>query len=369
MPGSSTRPVWSPLVGYALGVAFVAAALTISLLLGPILPFSLFLGAVMLSCWFGGTRVGVFALLLSIAALTLVLDRPPFLFWTDADYPTRIVTFSISGMLLLGAVAARHRAERKLITANEELKRWAALKLVRTKRRARARMLQARFQARLEERTRLAREIHDTLLQGFTGVSLQLLATMGRTDVAPECRTALREVLVLAQKTLADARQAVWDMRPPALEGEDFVVSLRAALDRTLADTELALDYVVQGAPRALEREVETVVFRVAQEAVTNVVKHGAAHTVRVRVSFRRRSVRLVVADDGRGFVVDPALHAYAGRWGLLGMRERASQIHASLSIKSVPGEGTKIVLRVPTRPGTVLPDQGIAADIGTDVV
>ncbi len=369
MPGSSTRPVWSPLVGYALGVAFVAAALAISMLLGPILPFSLFLGAVMLSCWFGGTLVGVFALLLSIAALTLLLDRPPFLFWTDADYPTRIITFSISGMLLLGAVAARHRAERNLIAANEELKRWAALKLVRTKRRARARVLQARFQARLEERTRLAREIHDTLLQGFTGVSLQLLATMGRTDVAPACRTALREVLVLAQKTLADARQAVWDMRPPALEGEDFVVSLRAALDRTLADTELALDYVVQGVPRPLEREVETVGFRVAQEAVTNVGKHGAAYTVRVGLSFRRRSVRFVVADDGRGFVVDPALHAYAGRWGLLGMRERASQVHASLSIKSVPGEGTKVVLRVPTRPATLLPDQGIAADISTGVV
>ena len=369
MPGPSTRPAWSPLVGYLLGAAFVGAALVISLLLGPILPFSLFLGAVLVSAWFEGTRVGLFTVVLSIAVLTFVLKRPPYLFWADPEYPVRIITFTVSAGLLLLASASRRRAERALRVANAELERWANERLVRTKRRARARVRQAGLEARLEERTRLAREIHDTLLQGFTGVSLQLLATMGRLDASPECRTALRGVLSLAQKTLADARQAVWDMRPPPLEGDDFVASLRAGLERTLTGTPLAFDYTVRGEPRALEQDVETALYRVAQEAVTNVVKHAAARSVRVLLSFRPRSVRIVVADDGGGFVVEPGLHPYAGRWGLLGMRERASQIRGDLSIKSVPGEGTKVILRIPSRARSALPDQGIAVERGERVV
>jgi signal transduction histidine kinase len=139
-------------------------------------------------------------------------------------------------------------------------------------------------------------------------------------------------------------------MRPPAIEGNDFALALRVALDDTLASNALALDYMLRGVPSALEPEVETVVFRVAQEAVANVVKHAEAHTVRVVLAYERRYVRLVVADDGRGFTVDPDLRTYAGHWGLLGMRERASQLRAKLSVLSAPGEGTKVVLRVPNR-------------------
>jgi signal transduction histidine kinase len=269
----------------------------------------------------------------------------------------RIITFAVSALLLLFISAARRRAEVALRRANAELAKRATARLVRTKRRARERVMQARFEARLEERTRLAREIHDTLLQGFTGVSLQLLATMGRVDIARDCRAALTGVLALAQKTLTDARRAVWDMRPAPLEGDDFVASLREALDLSLSGSTLVLDFIARGVPRALEREVETVIFRVAQEAVTNVVRHAAASSVRVLLSFGPRSVGLVVADDGRGFVVAPDLQTYAGRWGLLGMRERASQLRAKLSVRSIPGAGTKVVLRVPSRASSALPD------------
>jgi signal transduction histidine kinase len=133
--------------------------------------------------------------------------------------------------------------------------------------------------------------------------------------------------------------------------------------------SEMALDLTVRGVPRALAPDVETVVFRVAMEAATNALKHAEAERVRVLLSFRPRSVRLVVADDGRGFVVEPELHAYAGRWGLLGMRERASQLRGDLRIKSNPGEGTTVVLRVPSRSHAALPDQGIAAAAHDPVV
>jgi PAS domain S-box-containing protein len=218
----------------------------------------------------------------------------------------------------------------------------------RAVRRARDRLLQARFTAMLEERTRIAREIHDTLLQGFTGIALQLVAATGRVAGPPEAVAALRDLVGLAKKTLEDARQAVWDMRAPALAGGDFSAALRAIAEERLHGTEIALECTVQGVPRPLDPEVEAVVFRVEQEAIANVVRHSAAHTVRLGLSYGARAMRLSVNDDGRGFAVDPDFHGYGGHWGLLGMRERASQVRAKLSVRSAPGHGSEIVIRVP---------------------
>jgi PAS domain S-box-containing protein len=222
----------------------------------------------------------------------------------------------------------------------------------RALRRARERSLQTRFAAVLEERTRLARDIHDTLLQGFTGIALKLVAAISRVTEPPESVVALRDLVGLAQQTLTDARRAVWDLRSPALAGGDFPAALRAAAEDCVRGTKLELEYDVGGPPRPVDPEVEAVVVRVAQEAIANVVKHAAARTVRLRLSFETRGVRLSVIDDGQGFVVEADFQAYGGHWGLLGMRERASQIHGKLSLRSTPGHGTEVVLLVPYVPG-----------------
>jgi PAS domain S-box-containing protein len=222
----------------------------------------------------------------------------------------------------------------------------------RALRRARERSLQTRFAAVLEERTRLARDIHDTLLQGFTGIALKLVAAISRVTEPPESVVALRDLVGLAQQTLTDARRAVWDLRSPALAGGDFPAALRAAAEDCVRGTKLELEYHVGGPPRPVDPEVEAVVVRVAQEAIANVVKHAAARTVRLRLSFETRGVRLSVIDDGQGFVVEADFQAYGGHWGLLGMRERASQIHGKLSLRSTPGHGTEVVLLVPYVPG-----------------
>jgi len=218
----------------------------------------------------------------------------------------------------------------------------------RAVRRARNRLLQARFAAMIEERTRIAREMHDTLLQGFTGIALQLVAATHRVSRPPETVAALQDLIALAQKTLTDARQAVWDMRAPALPGGDFSATLRAAAEDSLRGAGITLDYTVEGAPRALDPEVEAVVVRVEQEAIANVVKHSAAHTVQLRLSYGARAMRLSVNDDGRGFTVEPDFHAYSGHWGLLGMWERAGHIRAKLSVRSAPGHGSEVAIRVP---------------------
>jgi PAS domain S-box-containing protein len=218
----------------------------------------------------------------------------------------------------------------------------------RALRRARERTLEARFAAMLAERTRLAREIHDTLLQGFTGVGLRLVAAAKRVTGQPEATAALREVSVLAQQTLEDARRAVWDMRSPALAGGEFTATLRATAEESIRGTGITLEYVVEGSPRPTDPEVEAVALRVVQEAIANTVKHAAARTLRVRCVYGARRVRLSITDDGEGFTVDPDFRAYGGHWGLLGMRERAGQIGGKVSVRSAPTQGTRITLLAP---------------------
>jgi signal transduction histidine kinase len=194
----------------------------------------------------------------------------------------------------------------------------------------------------------LAREIHDTLLQGFTGVALRLLAATNRVTQPPESVAALREVVLLAQKTLTDARHAVWDLRAPSLTCGDFPAAVRTTAEECLRGTELAFEYNASGPSRPIDPDVEGVAIRVLQESITNVVKHASAHSLRIDLSFEERRVRLSITDDGRGFSVDPDFQSYGGHWGLLGMRERTSQVRGKLSVHSRPGHGTKVVLRVP---------------------
>jgi signal transduction histidine kinase len=212
------------------------------------------------------------------------------------------------------------------------------------------RALKARFAGVLEERTRLAREIHDTLLQGVTGIALQLRGVLPHVHRSPDhTADALARIVDLAEKTSREARQAVWDMRPLALGSGDFVRALDVAVQRLAAET---LDARVSATGRAhaaeLRSEHEAVVLRVVQEAVANVVRHARARTVRVRLAYRERHVRVVIIDDGCGFPVHSDFRTYTGHWGLLGMQERAESVGGKLSVRSAPNEGTRVTLLVP---------------------
>jgi len=253
------------------------------------------------------------------------LGRPLF---NEAGEPVEYIGILID-------VTARKRAARKL-------------------RRAREQAAAARFAAILDERTRIARELHDTLLQGFTGVGLNLVAVTNRMEGPPKVVAALRDVIALAQRTLENARRAIWDIRPPLSAGSDFVATLRAAAEEGVRGTDLSLEFAVEGLVATAAPEMETAVFRVAQEAIANVVKHAAARTVRVTLTYEPTRMRLAVTDDGRGFVVDPDFRAYGGHLGLLGMQERANQARGTLTVRSSPGRGTEVVLVVASSgPGT----------------
>jgi PAS domain S-box-containing protein len=217
----------------------------------------------------------------------------------------------------------------------------------RAARRARERALTARFTAALEERTRLAREIHDTLLQGFTGVALQLTAVARRVGDAP-LATVLGDLVGMAQRTLDDARKAVWDLREPAVTSGAFATALRQIAESGTRGTGLSLQFDTHGVERALPDEVEAAIARVVQESIANTIKHAMARSLRVMLSYRKESVSVRVSDDGKGFEVDPAFRAYSGHWGLLGMKERASELYGKLTVLSAPGRGTTVLLQLP---------------------
>jgi len=225
----------------------------------------------------------------------------------------------------------------------------AAARVARMRRLAREQAIEARFAAILEERSRMARELHDSLLQGVTGIALQLRALLPRLQTeAPEMAESVRRVTEMAESTGRDARRTVWEMRPAALVRSD----LPGALEETVRRVAPALDVTVEvgGAAMPLNALIEDTILRIAQEAVANAVKHSGSPRVAVSLAYEPNAVTLTVADKGGGFDVASAFHTYLGRWGLLGMRERADRIGASLDVRSRPGQGTTVELRVPLR-------------------
>ncbi|MEC3979567.1 sensor histidine kinase [Amycolatopsis sp. H20-H5] len=195
------------------------------------------------------------------------------------------------------------------------------------------------------ERERLAREIHDTLAQGFTSIVALTQAIESEMDTAPD---AARRHLDLARRTarenLAEARAMVAAMSPSALAAGSLVDALRRQAERLGEETAIVVSCEIEGPLPALGTPTEVVLLRGAQEALTNVRKHAAASAVNVRLSVVDTGVRLSVSDDGAGF--DP--ESPSSGYGLSGMRARAKQVGGRVKVLSDPAVGTTIELEVP---------------------
>jgi PAS domain S-box-containing protein len=202
---------------------------------------------------------------------------------------------------------------------------------------------QRRHAVILEERTRMARDIHDTLAQGFTGVIVQLdTAVEALRDEEPEATANhIGRARELARESLSEARRSVHALRPQALERAELADALKAIITNTTAGTSLHSDFELNGEPCKLQPAVEENLLHIGQEALTNALKHACATRFHARLSFDADAVRLELCDNGQGFVVD----SVNGRGvGLIGMKERAQQIGATLAVTSKPGQGTAIV-------------------------
>ncbi|HZB60530.1 MAG TPA: sensor histidine kinase [Actinomycetota bacterium] len=204
---------------------------------------------------------------------------------------------------------------------------------------------------RLAERQRLARDIHDTLAQGFVSIVLQLQAAEAELpEDATEARGHLERARRTARDNLAEARRLVWDLRPEALSAAPLGEALGRLAGRVAEETGLAATATVTGTPQPLSPDAEVTLLRVTQEALANVTRHAHAGRVAVTLSYMDGEAALDVRDDGSGFVPTADGHGPNGGLGLRGMRERVEALGGRLAVESTPGQGTTIAVTVPVQ-------------------
>jgi len=209
-----------------------------------------------------------------------------------------------------------------------------------------AAQMNIRFEERLAERTRIAREIHDSLLQNLAGFGLQLDG-LSKTVSAP-ARDRLRELRQQAEQCLREAREFVWDLRSPALEEKDLFAALREAGEEVITGKPIQFHTTVSGDCRPATPKLQQQLRRIVQEATRNAVRHSQAREINMDVAYLDTGwMRVQMRDDGHGFDLEKA-SGKMGHWGLAIMRERALQIGAELRISTAPGRGTEIEIVVP---------------------
>jgi signal transduction histidine kinase/streptogramin lyase len=227
---------------------------------------------------------------------------------------------------------------------------FAALALYRFRLRQLARRLNLRFEERLAERTRIAQELHDTLLQGFVSVSMQVHVAADGLPEDSKVKPTLARALQCMGQVIEEGRNAVRGLRSPKSASLD----LEQAFSRILLEADPlganGVDFrvIVEGPPKPLHPLLRDEVYRIGREAVINALRHARANQIEVELKYSSSQFRVFVRDDGLG--IDPAIIAAGrdGHWGLSGMRERADRIGAQLHVYSRASAGTEVVLVVP---------------------
>lgn len=254
--------------------------------------------------------------------------------WTALGFTAGVLLFSLAWVWTLRRRVALRSAE---LAQQMRARRDAAVE----------------FEATLRERTRLAADLHDTLEQSLTGLALQLEAADALRSDAPERSSRhLHLARHLLDRSREDVRRSVWNLRANPLEGSTLADALRAvAADRSVG---LAVRIAVEceGDPRPLPDFVAGNLLLLAQEGITNAVKHAAPQHITLELSFSKPAVRLAIRDDGCGFDPVAAPGPREGHFGLQGMRERAKRLGGSLRIRSEPGKGARVEVFVPLTQG-----------------
>lgn len=312
--------LWFPLAGWSPAYYLVSAN---------------FFGLMWALLPFAGAVAGNVALLLLITLRSLLTSGQPLsALW---GWPLLIALMVLGWVVLLAgwmrSVMVESQRRQLLI---EELEA------------ARQSLADAEHQAGvLEERQRLAREIHDTLTQDFTSIVLHLeAADAALPDEGGPARTHVARARESARGGLAEARRLVQALRPAPLEGASLAEALRRVAGRWASETGVSVTVSVTGEPVPLHPEAEVTLLRAGQEALANVRKHARAGQVSITLSHMGDQVVLDVQDDGAGF--DPEAAAAGAGFGLAAMRERAAQLGGAVTVESAPGQGTTVAVALP---------------------
>jgi ligand-binding sensor domain-containing protein/signal transduction histidine kinase len=205
--------------------------------------------------------------------------------------------------------------------------------------------IERQFGAILAERSRIARELHDTLLQGFSGVTMEMQALAGRLPNGP--REALRDIIHDAANCLTEARRSVSELRRNRASSPGLAVELSESARQLTVRGSARLKLVIERLSEGFPAYVEYNLLRIAQEAIINAVKHAGARTIEVTLQRLPEGLHIAVRDDGSGFVPGDSA---SDHFGLVGMKERAKEIGADLRVTSEPKMGTTIVVDFPVR-------------------
>lgn len=201
----------------------------------------------------------------------------------------------------------------------------------------------SQLQAVIDERERLALEMHDTLAQSFAGLGFQLEALCEEADPGSPMRSQLESTVDLVRSGHMEARRNIAALRPGSLDQIGLAKSLEEAARTIVRDGPVAVSMSVRGEPRPIPLRICDTFYRIGQEAVANAVRHGHPKTIRLHLAYGRPSVKLTIRDDGGGFSLDED----AAGFGIRGMKRRASAINANFHIRSSPGHGTSVQVRV----------------------
>lgn len=338
----------TPLAAYLTALLLASGSVYIRYLLNPLLgrdaPFLPAVIAVAVAAWYGGLGPGLLATIVSaLSGLTLFLE--PWGLDNTAIPPVpliRLLVFLLTGTMISALTGALQQTTHKWRHVEETAE-------------------QAREYAVLQERNRLAREIHDTLAQGFTGIVIQLEAAEDSLHDDPEeAQAHIARARTLARESLAEARRSVQALRPHLLEQRDLAFALKYYVEQMTAGTPVLAEVIVEGTPPTnLSNDIEGHLLRVGLEALTNTLKHANALHVRVQLTFSPNGVHLSVTDDGDGFDTSTAA-TWLGAdallsdrdmteqgFGLAAMRERAERIGGRLRVESSPGKGCSVSVTI----------------------
>jgi signal transduction histidine kinase len=199
---------------------------------------------------------------------------------------------------------------------------------------------------RVEERERIARDLHDTLLQSFQGLMLHLEVV---NQLLPDgkAKAELAKSLGRADNAIAEGRSAVYDLRPTEMDTSDLPESIKALGDELSAEGTATFRLVVEGPPREVHTMIRDELYRIAREALRNAFQHAHARHIEAEIAYGERTFRLRIRDDGEGIPPELPAEGRPGHYGMPGMRERAKQIGAKIDIWSGAGAGAEINLNV----------------------
>jgi signal transduction histidine kinase len=209
--------------------------------------------------------------------------------------------------------------------------------------------IRVRLEIRLAERERIARELHDTLLQGVQGLIWRFQAATDRIPPGEKARELLQQSIERADRLLTESRDRVRDLRASSNASLELSQALAAEGEHMVYGGSPRFTTSVDGTVHDLHPIVREEAFLIAREALTNAFRHSQAQHIEARVSYGKAALHVNVRDDGHGLLPDiPASAAADNHFGLLGMQERARKVHAALTVLSRPGTGSEIDLKVP---------------------